>query len=165
MSAADAERVAEQLRAEAEAPRAGGPSVMSSLFADTIELSHVPPLPADGPITADLLRAISAADMTAVSGGLLDPVAEKATITVEGSSIRIRSSFRGSLAAGKPIKVDNDVLIEVREGKIVALQGHRDEESWAQWFEVLEAGNFDPPAEWVARGGHTPAGFRGGRRG
>jgi hypothetical protein len=163
MSGADAERIAELLRADAEAPQAGRPSVMSSLFAETIELSHVPPLPADGPITADLLRAISVADMAAVSSGLLNRVAEKASITVEGSSIRIRSSLRGNLATGKPINVDNDVLIEIRDGKIVALQGHRDEDGWAQWFEVLEAGNFDPPAEWLARGGHTPPGFRVGR--
>ncbi|MGO8864542.1 MAG: hypothetical protein ACLQRH_27755 [Acidimicrobiales bacterium] len=163
MSTADAERIAELLRADAEAPRSGRPSAMSSLFAETIELSHVPSLPADGPITADLLRAISAADMAAVSRGLLNLVAEKATVTVEASSIRIRSSLRGNLATGKPIKVDNDVLIEIRDGKIVALQGHRDEDSWAQWFEVLEAGDFDPPAEWLARGGHSPAGFRAGR--
>ena len=153
----DAERIADQLRAESSAPQQGGPSVMASLYADPIELRHRPPRRADGLIEASLLRDISVADMAAVSRGLNDRVFESPRITVEGSSIRIQSTMRGTLASGDPIKVDNDVLLEVRDGKIVALDAHRDEESWAQWFKVLEAGDFDPPAGWLARGGHTPA--------
>jgi ketosteroid isomerase-like protein len=152
----DAERIADQLRAEAAAPGEGGPSVMGSLYADTIELTHLPARAADGPISAAELRDISIADMAAVNRGLTERVFEQPRITVEGSAIRIQSTMRGTMASGDPIKVDNDVLLEVRDGKIVGLQAHRDEESWAQWFKVLSAGGFDPPAEWVARGGHTP---------
>jgi ketosteroid isomerase-like protein len=153
----DAERIADQLRAESSAPQQGGPSVMASLYADTVELRHTPPRRADGPIEASALRAISVADMAAVSRGLKEREFDTPRITVEGSSIRIQSTMRGTMASGDPIKVDNDVLLEVRDGKIVTLEAHRDEESWAQWFKVLEAGGFDPPAEWLARGGHTPA--------
>jgi hypothetical protein len=130
---------------------------MASLYADTIELRHNPPRRADGPIEASALRDISVADMAAVNRGLTEREFDTPRITVEGSSIRIQSTMRGTLASGDPIKVDNDVLLEVRDGKIVALEAHRDEESWAQWFKVLEAGGFDPPADWLARGGHTPA--------
>jgi ketosteroid isomerase-like protein len=132
---------------------------MASLFADTVELTHVPPLPADGPIAASDLSEISAADMQAVSRGLHNRSADQPSISVEGSSVRIRSTMRGTLANGDPIRVDGEVLLEVRDGRIVALQSHRDPESWAQWFKVLAAGHFEPPAAWLARGGHTPDGF------
>jgi hypothetical protein len=129
---------------------------MSSLYADTIDLSHVPPRAADGPIDAELMRKISVADMEAVGRGLPDRTFDKPTITVEGGYVRIRSAIRGTLVTGETVKVNNDVKLAVRDGKIVALEAHRDEESWSNWFKILEAGKFDPPQAWLDRGGHTP---------
>jgi hypothetical protein len=152
----DAKWLAEQLQAEVEAPQTGQPSVMSTLYAETIDLRHVPPRAADGPIEASLMRQISVADMDAVSRGLPERTFDKPSITVEGASVRIRSAIRGTLATGEAVTVNNDVLLEVGDGKIVALEAHRDEESWSNWFKILKAGKFDPPQAWLDRGGHTP---------
>jgi ketosteroid isomerase-like protein len=152
----DAKWLAEQLQAEVDTPQEGEPSVMSSLYADTIDLRHVPPRSADGPIEASLMREISVADMDAVSRGLLERTFDPPSIKVEGDSVRIRSAMRGTLATGEAVTVNNDVLLEVRDGKIVALEAHRDDESWSNWFKILKAGKFDPPQAWLDRGGHTP---------
>jgi hypothetical protein len=150
----DAEQVAEQLQGDYTAAEEGRQPVMASLFADTIALHHLPLRDdrVDGPIEASVLRDISIADMAAVGRALTDRSVEKPHISVEGSFIRIRSAVKGTLATGEPIEVGNEVLLEVRDGKIVAMVAYRDAESWAQWEKVLEAGNFQPPAEWVARG-------------
>lgn len=156
MTTRDAKWLAEQLRAEVESPREGQPSVMSSLYADIIDLRHLPPRAADGPIDAGLMREISIADMEAVGRGLPDRTFDQPTITVEGDYVHIQSAIRGTLATGEAVKVDNDVKVKVLDGRIVALEAHRDEASWANWFKILDAGKFDPPQAWLDRGGHTP---------
>jgi hypothetical protein len=152
----DAKWLAEQLQAEVDGPQEGRPSVMSSSYADTIDLRHVPPRAADGPIEAGLMRDISVADMDAVGRGLPERTFDPPSITVEGDGVRIRSAIRGTLATGEAVTVNNEVLLQVRDGKIVSLEAHRDDESWSNWFKILRAGTFDPPQAWLDRGGHTP---------
>ncbi len=142
----DVEQVAEQLRADYASPDPDREPAMASLFAETVELRHTPPAPTDGPLPGAMLREVALAETRAANRAFTEMVRDNVQVTVDGSSIRLQSTTKGTLVTGEAVSIDTDVVVEVKEGRIVAMEARMDEEAGAQWRQALEAGGFEVPA-------------------
>ena len=146
----DAERVADLLRADLLrtdlAADTGAEPAMASLYADSVELRHTPPLPTDAPLSGAFLRDVSIAETAAARRALPDLARDENSVTVDGNSIRLQSTVTGTLATtGESIKVHTDVVVEVRDGRIVAMEARLGADAMATWGTVLAAGGFEIP--------------------
>lgn len=142
---ADVEAIAERLRADYESPSPDGIPAMATLFADTVELRHDPPIASDGPIPGSALRDVAIAETQAANRAFTEVVRDNVDVTVDGSSIRIRATTKGTLVTGATLSIDTDVVVEVRDGRIVAMSAHLGDDNTARWREALAAGGFEPP--------------------
>jgi hypothetical protein len=141
----DVEAIAARLRADYESPSPDGVPAMATLFADSVELRHDPPIPTDGPIPGATLRDVAIAETRAANRAFTEVVRDNVEVTVDGPSIRVRATTKGTLMTGAAISIDTDVVVEVRDGEIVAMNAHLGDENTARWREALEAGGFERP--------------------
>jgi hypothetical protein len=142
---ASVEEVAEQLRADYESPDPDREPAMASLFAETVRLVHTPPAPTDGPLPGAMLREVALAETRAANRAFTEMTRDNVQVTVDGSSIRLRSTTNGTLVTGESVSIDTDVIVEIEDGRIVAMEARMDEEAGARWRQALEAGGFEPP--------------------
>ncbi len=140
-----AAEIARELVASAGDPE-GSWKALTGLFAEEIELRHVPPAPTDGPIAGALLAEISAREVAALSRAMPDARHDQPEITVEGDAIRIRRRTHGLLADGTPVDLSTHTLMSIADGRVVALESDMDAESMRAWRDVLAAGGFEVPA-------------------
>ena len=138
--------IAEEMRAVAT-DRAKSRDLLVSLFADTVELRHVPPSPSDGPIPGRVLSDVSGREVAALARALPDAEHGGAEVTVEGDAVRVRVRTSGVLADGTRIDVETNTRFTIADGAIVALQSDMDAGSAEAWKKVLAAGSFEAPAE------------------
>ena len=141
-SAAD---VAEEMRAVA-ADRTKSRDLLASLFAETVELRHVPPSPSDGPIPGRVLAAVAGGEVAALARAMPDAEHGDSEITVEGDAVRVRGRMSGTLGDLTRIDVETNTLFTIADGAIVALQSDMDAGSVESWQKVLAAGSFEVPA-------------------
>lgn len=140
-----AAEIAQQLLAVAgDAERSR--ETLTALFAEEIELRHVPPAPTDGPIPGALLAEISRREVAALSRAMPDATHDEPEITVEGDAIRVRRRTHGLLGDGTPVDVRTNTLMSIADGRVVALESDMDPESLRSWRGVLAAGGFEVPA-------------------
>jgi hypothetical protein len=142
MTTTDTERIAEQLRADLEAP-SSGPPALASMFAETVELRHAPPTPTDGPVAGSLLREQTTAAEAAFSRAMPDRTLDDLRIDVEGDTIHIQGRMRGTLGNGTSVDLLRDQLLEIRDGQVVIFETRLDDRDAARTQEVLTAGGFD----------------------
>jgi hypothetical protein len=138
--------IADELRAAA-GDTTKTQDVMARLFAENIDLRHVPPLPSDGPIPGRLLAEVSRREVAAVERALRNRVDSDSEVTVDGDQILVRSRTRGTLDDGTSIDVRPSTRFTVAGGAIVGLQSDMDGESMEAWGKVLAAGGFEIPAD------------------
>ena len=136
--------IAEQMRAGAH-DLVQSREVLARLFAETVELRHVPRRPSDGPISGRLLSEVARREAEAVSRALPGLIVEDPEITVEADTIRVRRRTAGTLLDGTTIDVRTNTLFSVGEGAIVALQSDMDAAGIEAWQKVLAAGDFEAP--------------------
>ena len=142
----DVEEIAQRLRADYASQDPDREPAMASLFGETVELRHDPPAPTDGPLAGAMLRDVVIAESRAAYHAFTDVVRDNIDVTVDGSSIRIRATTKGTLVTGDAISVDTDVVVEIRDGRIVAMSSRMGEEDGARWRQALEAGGFEVSA-------------------
>ena len=131
----------------AERLRSGGAAAMGSLpFADQVHLRHDPPVDSDGPIPGALLAAVSRAEADAMERALTTGLDRSVDVTVEGANLRVRSAVRGELTDGTSVDYATEVVLEVTDGTITAMEAHLDDASMAQHRAVLTAGGYERPA-------------------
>ena len=140
-SAAD---VADEMRAVVT-DRTKSADLLASLFAETVELRHVPPSPSDGPIPGSVLSAVSGGEVAALARAMPDAEHGDSEITVEGDAVRVRGRTSGTLADGTRVDVETNTLFTIADGAIVALQSDMDPSSVEAWKQVLAAGSFEVP--------------------
>jgi hypothetical protein len=133
--------VADRLRAVVSDPKATQ-QLMTSLYAEQLELRHVPPLQSDGPIASGLLVEISQREVAAAEKAFSDRPERTSDITVEGDGIRVRSLTRGQLRDGSFVEMRSNTLFTVKGGVIVGLMSDMDPASMTTWARVLSAGGF-----------------------
>ena len=138
--------IAEEMRAVAE-DRGKSRDLLVSLFAETVELRHVPPSPSDGPIPGSLLSDVSGREVAALARALPDAEQGDSEVTVEDDAVRVRVRTTGTLADGTPIDVVTNTLFTIADGAIVGLQSDMDPASVEAWKQVLAAGAFEAPAD------------------
>jgi hypothetical protein len=143
---ADVQQVAEQLRADYASPDPDREPAMASLFAATVELKHVPPAPTDGPLPGAMLRDVAIAETQAANRAFTEVTRDNVQVTVNGSSIRLQSTTKGTLVNGESVSIDTDVVVEIQDGRIVAMEARMSEEDGKRWRQALEAGGFEAPA-------------------
>jgi hypothetical protein len=119
---------------------------MASLFAETVELEHVPPAPTDGPLPGAMLREVAIAETQAANRAFTEVTRDDVRVTVNGSSIRLQSTTKGTLVTGESVSIDTDVVVEIQDGRIVAMEARMSEEDGKRWRQALEAGGFEVPA-------------------
>lgn len=139
--------IAEQLRTAGS----NRGELMATLYADQVDLRHVPPLATDGPIPGRLLAEVSLREVAAVEKALADRT-EASEIAVEGEDgIRLIGRTTGTMADGTEVDVTTRVLLTVAAGRVVGLEADLDELSMASWGKVLLAGGFEVPDDLSAR--------------
>ena len=138
--------IADEMRAVAQ-DRTKSRNLLASLFAETVELRHVPPSPSDGPIPGSLLSEVSGREVVALARALPDAEHGGTEVTVEGDAVRVRVRTTGALADGTPIDVETNTLFTIAGGAIVGLQSDMDPASATAWKQVLAAGSFEVPAD------------------
>lgn len=141
--------IAEEMRAVTH-DRDRSRELLAGLFAENVELRHVPARPADGPIAGSFLAEVSRREVEALPRALRDVVHDEAEITVEGDAIRVRGHTSGTLPDGTRIDVRTNTLLTVANGAIVALQSDMDAPSTEAWQKVLVAGGFEVPPRTAA---------------
>src|SRR5262245_3289172 len=112
---ADVEQVAERLRADYESPDANGEPAMASLFAETVQLKHTPPAPTDGPLPGAMLREVAIAETKAANRAFTEMTRDNVQVTVDGSSIRLQSTTKGTLVTGDSVSIDKIGRASCRE--------------------------------------------------
>ena len=142
--ALSADEVAERMRAAADDP-VRSQETLASLFAEQVELRHVPPSSSDGAILGALLAEVSRREVEASGRALVGPVERESEITVEGDAIRVRNLIAGALADGSTVELRTNTLFTVTDGAITALQSDMDAASMATWGKALAAGGFEVP--------------------
>ena len=142
--ALSADEVADRMRAAGDDP-VRSQQTLASLFAEQVELRHVPPSSSDGPIPGALLAEVSRREVEASGRALVGPVARESEITVEGDAIRVRNRIAGTLADGSTVELRTNTLFTVTDGAITALQSDMDAASMAMWGKALAAGGFEIP--------------------
>jgi len=160
MTNSDVVVVASQLlRSEAGATPLERVRAKAAFFADEMTLRHHPPLPADGLIKGAELARVSEAEAAAICRVVPDLANVKLTMTVEGSRVRVESTDRGTGPSGEPIELRGHVLIEVRGGRIVAMDAHWEDDGASRTLltELLATGGFDIPPEARAAYGNISA--------
>jgi ketosteroid isomerase-like protein len=135
-----ASEIAEEMRAVAH-DRTKSRELLASLFAENVELRHVPARPSDGPIAGSFLAEVSRREVEALPRALHDAVHDEAEITVEGDAVRVRGRTSGTLPDGTTIGVRTNTLLTIADGVIVALQAPSTE----AWQKVLVVGGFEVP--------------------
>jgi ketosteroid isomerase-like protein len=139
-----ASEIAEEMRAVAH-DRTKSRELLAGLFAENVELRHVPARPADGPIAGSFLAEVSRREVEALPRALNDAVHDETEITVEGDAIRVRGRTSGTLPDGTTIEVRTNTLLTIADGVIVALQSDMDAPSTEAWQKVLVVGGFEVP--------------------
>ena len=136
---------AQLLRSEAGATPLDRVRAKALLFADEMVLRHHPPLPSDGPTMGTDLAKVSEAEAAAVCRTVPDLVNIRLTMTVEGSHVRVESTDSGTGPQGEPVELRAHTLLEVRDGRIVAMDVYweQDGASRALLTEMLARGGFD----------------------
>jgi ketosteroid isomerase-like protein len=141
----DAEDVACRL---AEAYAAGpdaAQSLLGSLYADEMELRHVPALPSDGMVAGARVREVNGQEAQAINGLLSDRSFGDVEIAVEGDLVRVAAVVTGTLADGKAVRLPTDLRLTVRGSRIVGLEHHMGEEAMKGWAEVAAAAGMKVP--------------------
>ena len=104
-----------------------------------------PPVDSDGPLPGALLAEVSRCEADAMTCALTDAIDRDVDVTVEGASVRMRSSVRGTLRDGTPVDYTTEVVLGIAGGEVVSMEAHLDEARRGQHRLVLDAGNFQRP--------------------
>jgi hypothetical protein len=137
-----ASEIAEQMRAAAH-DQARSREVLTGLFAESVEIRHVPRHPNDGPIAGRLLSEVARRESEAAMRALPDVLPDAPDISVEGDAIRVRRRTIGTLSDGTAVDVKTNTIFTIAGGVIVALQSEMDPASIEAWQKVLAAGGFE----------------------
>jgi hypothetical protein len=121
---------------------------LALLFAETVELRHEPSHPSDGPVSGRLLGEVSRREVEAAGRALLD-LCSASEVTTEGDAIRVRGRTVGTLSDGTKVDMHTDTVFTVADGAIVGLYSDMDDASMAVWGQVLIAGGFEIPEDFI----------------
>lgn len=154
MTRADATKVAEQLETAFKTGPEVAQTVLASLYADQLELHHVPALPSDGTVNGARMRAASGMEAAAIKNAIPDQYYDDVTVEVDGERVHIKVWIRGTLATGKAVRLVSDMFCTVRAGHIVAMEHVMDNDTMAAWAEVAIAGGLKIPEAFVNQVGH-----------
>jgi len=134
-----ASEIAADMRAVAH-DRVASQELLASLFAEQVELRHVPASPNDGPIAGALLATVARREVEAMPRAFDGEVGHDTDIAVEGETIRVRGRVTGTLRDGSTVELRTNTLHTIAGGQIVALESDMDPDSLATWQRVLAAG-------------------------
>ena len=143
------ERVAAQLQAAFNAGPDEAQAVLRALYADEVELRHVPALPSDGIVDGARLRDASGREAAAVKGAIPDLHYAGVEVTVDGARVHVTAWIEGTLATGSTVHLLSDMSCTVRDDRIVGMEHRMDNATMAGWVEVAAAGGLSVPASYV----------------
>lgn len=140
------EEVAETIR-QTGSDRGRLRETMNGLYAETIELTHEPRLPGDGPIPSSVLIALGGQEVAALERAMPDAWLDIPDVSVERDRIRVRNRMGGTLTDGSAVEVSTNTVYTVADGRIVGLRSEMAPEEMQRWAGVLVAGQFEVASE------------------
>jgi hypothetical protein len=114
--------------------------VMAGFYAETIELSHVPPSPYDGPIPSRYIIEVSENEVESLGRALSNLAIGDPEVSVEGEAFRVRGSVSGTLADGTHLAVNTNTVFTVAGGVITGLRSEMSPADAEAWVAVLTSG-------------------------
>ena len=135
-----ASEYAADMRTAVAHDRVASQELLASLFAEQVELRHVPASPNDGPIAGALLATVARREVEAMPER---STARSDTTPTSRSRARPYTSGAGSpgpLRDGSTVELRTNTLHTIAGGQIVALESDMDPDSLATWQRVLAAG-------------------------
>ena len=120
--------------------------VMARFYAETIQLSHVPPSSYDGPIPSRYLIEVAANEVESLGRALSDLDIGEPEVTVEGEAFRVRGSVSGRLADGARLAITTNTVFTVADGLITGLRSEMSPADTEAWVAVLTAGAVGEPS-------------------
>jgi hypothetical protein len=141
--------VADQLRAAFDAGPDEAQDALRSLYAEQVEVRHVPTLPSDGVVHRARLVEVSTREAAAVRGAIPDEHYGDIHIDADGDRIHVRVAIYGTLITGKTIELVSDSTYTVTDGHIAGIEHHMPPEAMAGWAEVATAGGLRVPDQFT----------------
>ena len=148
----DAAAVAQQLKTAFEAGPEAAQSALCALYADTVELRHVPALPSDGVVEGSRLREASNQEAAAIRGAIPDYVYDDVQIALVGDRVHVKVWIHGTIATGSPVRLLSEMHCSVRDGRIVGVEHIMNKDTATAWAEVAAAGGLRVPDEMLDQG-------------
>ena len=149
MTTANAKQIAEQLRTAFENGPEAAQTALRALYADTLELHHVPPLPSDGTVDGERMREASGREAAAVKSAIPDQHYDNIEVIADRSRVHVKAWIQGTLTTGKSIRVLSEMWCTVRDGRIIAIEHLMDKDAMAGWVEVAAAGGMKVPKRFL----------------
>jgi len=131
----------------------GGWEILSQYYADIIEITHVPPIPTDGPV-AGVMAAAYIQHMAVALSNLKDFSCTN-EVRAEGQQITqvTAQHFRG--VDGKPVTFHGELVFQFENGRIVRLIS-TDGDTHAQLVEAVAATGPLMASPWRDRDQYSP---------
>jgi hypothetical protein len=139
MAATTAE-VARQLHAAFIAGPGHARQAIGGLFADAVELSHVPPLSSDGIVDGKRLAESTDREAASIGRAISDQRYSDIEVTVDDNEVRVTGNLLGTLATGTPVHLPMQMRCTIGDGQIVAIGHVMDGDAMNVWAEVAVAG-------------------------
>jgi hypothetical protein len=141
--------VAYQLRAAFNAGPEEAQGAMRLLYAERVEIRHVPALPSDGMVHRARLLDVSTREAAAVRSAIPDQHYGEIHIDVDGDRIDVRVAISGTLITGKAVELTSDSTYTVRSGHIAGIEHRMSPKAMAGWAEVASAGGLRVPDQFT----------------
>jgi ketosteroid isomerase-like protein len=152
MTTDDTVEVAHQLSSAFDAGPEAAQSALCALYADTVELRHVPALPSDGIVEGSRLREASSREAAAIRTAIPDYVYDDVQVDRAGDRVHVKAWIQGTTVTGSPVRLLSEMHCSVRDGRIVGVEHLMDKDTLAAWTEVATAGGLRVPDEMLDQG-------------
>lgn len=152
MTSGDTTQVARQLEAAFKAGPDAAQSTLAALYAESVELRHVPAFPSDGPIDGVRLRESSHREAAAIRNAIPDYDYDDVQVVTVGERVHVKAFIRGTLGTGSSVRLLSEMYCSVRDERIVGVEHHMDNDTLVAWVEVAEAGGLRVPDELLDQG-------------
>jgi ketosteroid isomerase-like protein len=141
----DPTHIARRLAAAFRAGPADAQSTLRSLYADEVELRHIPALPSDGPVDGTRLREGQDREAAAIGRAIPGYAYDDVNVEVDGDRVHVTAWIHGTLTTGTSVRLRSDMYCTVRDGHVVGLEHVMDDETMAAWMDVAAAGGLAVP--------------------
>ena len=113
--------------------------VLGELWADQVEMCHVPPMPQDGQYSREQLISRQATEVKGLAAVIPDYNQEDVAVAVVGDEIHYSATMVGTLPDGRRYQAPVQAVISVRGGRLSRMETTFNPEAVAPLIDALSA--------------------------